>query len=349
MSFSIRQAVSGAVVGLFLAVPFAKADWQPPKDGVYTEKEIASYLQVQKEAIDTWKASGKALEGSQSSAAAMMMGMTNDARFKASLASHAMTQPEYEWVGGKVWEAWGAVTTDALVSNAQKALAEQRKVNEQKIADAKAKLTTYQKAQAAGRKVMSKEEREQAIADAKTEQQSALDEAKQHGDEVKQAQDDATKADAEAKAADALAKNPPADVSADDRPGYIDQQKTAAQQARDAAKDARDKEIEAKKLQDESLARAAAAGKKITDPDAPLSDEDKAQVKKDNDDQIAALTNDITDGENGLKVLDESGKTFAKSMEDQKAKNPVPQQNVDLLKKHQAEFETIWGAKVDGK
>jgi colicin import membrane protein len=349
MSSSIHRLICGVILALLVAMPVVRADWQEPKDGTYNEKQIVNYFQVQKEAMDNWKAAGKAIEGSPSGAAVMAMSLNNDARFRASLASHGLSQEEFVWIGTKVWEAWGSVTMDRVLGDAQKALAEQRKTNEQKITDAKAKLAIYQKAQTEGRKVMSKEDREQVIASAKTDQQAAQDEARQHADEVKQAQADAAKADADAKAADALAKNPPADVSADDRPGFIDQKKTEAQQARDAAKDARDKEVEAKKLQDESTAKAAAAGKKITDPTTPLTDDEKAEVKKENDDQVTALTNDISEGEQGLKLLDESVQTYAKTIQEQKAKNPVPPQNVELLKKHITEFETVWGVKTDSK
>ena len=50
------------------------ADWQAPKDELVTEKELTNYFQVQKEAIDNWRAAGKAIEGSQSSNMAIAPG-----------------------------------------------------------------------------------------------------------------------------------------------------------------------------------------------------------------------------------------------------------------------------------
>src|SRR5262245_45639558 len=94
-------------------------DWQPPKDGVYTEKQFTSYVQVQKGLIDTARAAGKAIEGSQSSAAALAMLYRTSEKFKASLAAHGMGEAEYEWVGGAVWKAYGQVMRDDIVQEAQ--------------------------------------------------------------------------------------------------------------------------------------------------------------------------------------------------------------------------------------
>jgi hypothetical protein len=161
MSSSIHRLVCGVTLALLVAMPMARADWQEPQDGTYNEKQIANYFQVQKEAMDYWKAAGKAIEGSPSGAAAMAMSLNNDARFRASLTSHGLSQQEFRW--------------------------------------------------------------------------------------------------------------------------------------------------------------------------------------------DTALTNDISEGEQGLKLLDESAQTYATTIQEQKAKTPVPPQNVELLKKHIAEFETVWGVKTDNK
>lgn len=336
-----------ALLVMLLDAPVQSAAWQPPQDAVYSEKQLTNYIDIQKQAIDNLKAAGKAIDGTQSSALALAVVMRNDAKFKELLAAHAMTQEEYEWVSARTWEAWGAVMVDKMISDGQKALTEQKKSNEAKLADLKDKLATYEKSQAQGRRVMTKDERQSAIDSAKSDQQSALDEAKQHTDEIKQAQTDQAKAEEDAKAADALAKNPPADVSADDRPGFVDQKKAEAQQARDTAKEAMDKITEYKKAAEESGAKAASAGKRVADPDLPVNDDEKAEVKKTNDDQITALKNDISETQQGIKLLDESAQNIAKAMQDQKAK--VPAQNEQLLLKHKAEFEGAIGIKPDRK
>ena len=342
---AVRVRLAGIALGLLTAAVASAADWKEPKDGLLNEKQLTNYLEVQKEAIAQFKASGKALEGSQSSAAAMAVLLRNDANFKANLAKHGMSQEEYAWVGGKAWEAWSGILMDTLADKAQTDLDKQRQAKQKDLADLRQRLALYEKAQKDGRRVMTKEERQATINSATDDQKAALDEAKQHADEAKQARDDATKADNDARAADAAAKNPPADVSADDRPAFIEQKKSDAQAARDAAKEGRDKEAEAKKAEMESRAKADAAGKRIKDPEVPATDEEKAEVKKQNDEMIASAKSDIDNTNQALKILDESGGAMVKQFREQKAKDKIPQQNVDLLKKHQKEFQDAWGIK----
>src|SRR5579859_4500542 len=123
---AVRVRLAGVALGLLTCTVAWAGDWKEPKDGVISEKQLTNYLQVQKAAIAQWKASGKALEGSQSSAAAMAVMLRNDANFKANLAKHGMSQEEYNWVGSKAWEAWGGILMDNIVQKAQTELDKQR-------------------------------------------------------------------------------------------------------------------------------------------------------------------------------------------------------------------------------
>lgn len=346
---SLRQTLVLIVLGLFLVAMPARAAWEPPKDNVMSDKQVTAYLQVLKQALDDFRAAGNAAENAQTSAGAVASYLKGDAKFKSNLASHNMTEDEYRWIGERMMDAWGATLSDQVLGNATKGMAEQRKTMQQRIDESKARLAAYEKAQSEGRRVMTKEERQQAIDAAKSDQQSAQDEAKQHEDEIKQFTEDANKADADAKAADALVKNPPSDVSADDRAGYIEGKKADAQTARDAAKEAREKMDEAKKAQDESLAKAAGSKKRISDPDLPATDDEKAEVKKQNEETIASLKAEIQQAQQGMAQMDAAMAEFSKNLQDQKAKNPIPPQNVDAFKKHQAEWEAAWGMKADAK
>ena len=318
------------------------ADWQAPKNDLVTEKELTSYFQVQKEAIDNWRAAGKAIEGSQSSSTAIALALRNDEKFKASLASRSMSMEEYSWIGAKVWQAWAAMQREQVIAEATKGIDQQKKTNEQKLADLKSKLVQYEKAQADGRRVMSKEDRDAAITSAKSDEQSALDEAKQHADDAASAHQELTKAESDAAAAEALAKNPPSDVSTDDRAGYIDQKKTESQGFRDAAKEAKTKEDEALKAQAEAKAKAASMHNRVIKPDVPTTDEEKAEVKKQNDEAIAGAKTEISDTEQGLKLLNESAQSFMKSFQ-QTDTDKAPAPNVELLRKHRGEFEQALG------
>ena len=337
-----RIVWAGVALGLLIAGG-AWAAWQEPKDGVMSEKQLTTYLEVQKDAIAQWKASGKALEGSQSSAAAMAVMLRNDTKFKANLASHGMSEQEYAWVGAKAWEAWSGVLMDKLAENTQKELEKQRGAKQKELADLNSKLATYENARKDGRRVMTRDERDSAINSAKDDQKSAVDEAKQHADEAKQAHDDAAKGDNDAKAADTLAASPPPEVSADDRQGFIDGKKQEAQTARDAAKEARDKEAEAKKAEAESKAKADAAGRRMKNPDVSVTDDEKAEVNKQHDEMIAAARADIDNVKQAINILDESGGAIVKQFQDQKKQNKTPEQNMDLLKKHLKEFQDAWG------
>ncbi|HEY2589374.1 MAG TPA: hypothetical protein VGI81_26750 [Tepidisphaeraceae bacterium] len=346
----LRQSLLPIGLALLLVtVPLARAEWTPPKDNVLTEKQVTRYLQALKQALDDFRAAGNSAENMQSASAGMALYLKTDAKFKANLASRNLTEQEYSWVGERLIEAWGTTISGQVLTSANKGMVEQRKTIQQRLDESKTKLATYEKAQAQGRRVMTKEERQSAIDSAKSDQQSVQDEAKQHDDEIKQFTADAAKADDDAKAADALAKNPPSDVSADDRAGYIEGKKADAQAARDASKDAREKLDEAKKARDESLAKVAAAKKKVADPDLPTTDDEKADVKKQNEETIASLKTEIVQGEQGMKQMDEAMAEFARNMQEQRAKNPVAQQNIDLFKKHQAEWEAAWGIKGETK
>lgn len=342
----VRRWLVNPILPLLIStsVSFAAA-WQPPKDGAMTEQQMTTYLQIQKQVLDDWKAAGKAVDGTQSSAMAMAMVMQNDQKFKTTLASHNLSQDEYNWIGQQVWAAYGSNMADQIMQQGQKGIDDQMKSIQQRLTDDKTKLDQYQKAQANGRRVLSKDERQQAIDSAKADQQAALDEAKQHAEEAKAAQADLDKADADAKTADGLAQNPPSDVTADDRPGYIEQKKQEAQTARDAAKDVLQKLGELRMQMAEAQAKAAAAGKRIADPDLPMTDDAKADIKKQNDEQIAATNNEIKDLEQTQKTLSDANQTYTSTIAEQKKKMNVPQANLDLFNKHQAEFESIWGIK----
>jgi hypothetical protein len=346
---SARRGFFVLVLVWFLAPASLAGAWQPPKDNVLTDAQVAAYLQILKSALDDARSAGATIDKTQSPAAAVALIQRNNVKFKANLAGHNMSEEEYHWVADRITDAWGATLMTKAISDATGGIAEQRKKSQEQIDGLKAKITEYQKAQAAGRRVMTKDECRSAIDSAKGDQQSALDEAKQHDDEIKQATEDASKADSDAKAADALARNPPPDVGVDDRQGYIDGKKADAQAARDAAKEARGKLAEAKKAREESLDKADAAKKKMANPDLPATDEEKAQVRKENEDTIASLNTELSGAQQNLAAVDKAVADFNKSMQDQQAKNPIPPQNVALFKKHEAEFDAAWGVKPVGR
>lgn len=284
-----------SLILLFVTLP-AKAAWQAPKDNVITEAQVTAYLQILKSAMDDARAAGQSINNNPSPTAAIALVQTNDAKFKANLASHNMSEPEYQWVAERVADAWGATMASKFISQATAGLADQRKKTQQSIDEMKAKLADYQKAQASGRRIMTSDQRQSAIDSAKGDLQSALDEAKQHEVEIKQATDDAAKQDAQ-------------------------------------------------KARDEALAKAELAKKKIANPDLPTTDDEKEQVTKENQDTITSLNTDLANTQQSLTQQDQVMAQLTKSMQEQQAKNPIPPQNVELFKKHQADFNAAWGIK----
>src|SRR4051812_1360412 len=121
----------------------ARADWEPPKDGLVTEKQVTAFLQVMKELVGNLRAQGKALEGNNNNAAAAMaMLAATDARYKASLTKAGLAEEEYRWVGERVWEARGAILMLDLQKQGKTQIAETVKKNEAEQAAAKQKIAT---------------------------------------------------------------------------------------------------------------------------------------------------------------------------------------------------------------
>jgi hypothetical protein len=338
-----RFIAGGSVLVAICTIAAQAADWKAPKDGVFTEKQLTSYLEIRKNYTQSLNAAGKALQGNQAGAAALAVLTELETRRKADVAKHGLQEEEYQWMEGQATATYGALAVSDLLDQSRAAMADSIKKNQDELKEKQSSLAQYEKAAKDGRRVMAKDDREAAIKSAKEDQQSALDEAKQHADEAKAAREDADKADADAKQNDALAKNPPSDVSADDRAGYVEDKKNAAQTARDAAKEARDKQNEAIKAEKEARAKADAAGSRAKDPELPTTPEDKAQVKQQNEDMIKQLKADIDNTQQAIKLVQDSQQTGLKQWEAELAK--IPAQNLALLKKHRTDWEQAWGMK----
>ncbi len=337
-----RVPVCVVAIGLCMFATPALAEWTEPKDGVMTDKQVAGYVAVMKEWIADMKAADKAVQGQSGLAAAAVLIRTSE-KYQKSIASQGMTEPEFEWVRERVFEAWGGVMRQDMLDKMKDELGKQVKTNQDKILETKQKVALHQKAQKEGRRVMTPDERKSAVDSATEEQKSALDEAKQHADEVKAAEAEVAKTDTEQKAAEAALKNPPKFDDADARTAFIEEKKNAIQAAKDARKEAQDKIAEARKAEAESRAKALASAARIKDPDLPITDEDKAQVKQQNEEAIKQLTEEINNTEAGNKLLQETIVQQSKAFGDESTK--VPPQNLTLFKKHQKEFEELLGIK----
>ncbi len=322
---------------LFVALTLAStvlvlraADWEEPKDGLFTEKQLLNYIAAQKELIDYAKAAGKAAEGG--AGAALAVGLGIDGKLNAIVTKNGMQLSEYAWVAGKVGEAMGVVIVDGTVEKAETELAAQKKKNAADIAAAQAKITALEAAAKSGARVLTAEQREELIKQAREQQNAALEEAKTHTEEAKTAAEEAAKAETEAKAADALAKKPPADVEADAKADYINGKKEEATNLRNSAKEARDREKEARKLEAEGKARAAAFAQQIAHPEIPITPEEKEQVKNENERALNDAKTELDVLKQATTLIADSGGNIKKQFADYH--KTIKEENLALVKKH---------------
>ncbi|HEY1921238.1 MAG TPA: hypothetical protein VGG44_00615, partial [Tepidisphaeraceae bacterium] len=282
------------LVVVLLLAGSVHAAWQPPADRKFTEDQLKVFLDTQKDWLDENAKILHQISASETDAARIAAAGDLDKRYQACLARHNISREEYEWLAQQAMAAWSSLMFfDKAFKDTTDQMDAQTKENSAKLADAQTTLATYQKAQKDSVRVMTPMDREEAVKTATSDQQSALDESKQHGDDAVAAEAEVKQHDADAKTAEDLMANPPADISSDDRPAYIENKKSEAQSARDAAKDARARQADSAKSQTDALSRAAVAGQRAAHPEIPITDDEKEAVKSENASAITAAQADI--------------------------------------------------------
>jgi hypothetical protein len=326
---------------LWLAAPLRADEWEEPKNGLFTEKQIEHYAAAQKDLMQLLRTMGKAVEGSKTGigAAAVLAGM--DDKVNAIVAKHDLKRAEFEWLGSKAFECMGLAMIDEQFDKGKDDLAEQRKKNVADQEAMKKRIADYEKASKEGKRVLTKEQREELVKGSKEAQDSANEEARQHAQEAKEAADEAAKIEGEAKAADALAKNPPPDVDKDSRDDYVKGKKEEAESLRANAKESRDREKEAKKAEAESKAKAAAAGRQIANPEVPVTDEEKEQTKAQNAKGLADARSELEQLAQVSTLLADAEVQYKKQRDEMH--KSVKEENLTLVKKHLKELKEAWG------
>jgi hypothetical protein len=319
------------------------ADFTPPADGKLTEKQVTSYIDIKKDQFQALKAAGAAANGTQSSAANLAIAMKLNEKLDAAVTAHGTTKDEYNWVDGQVGKLWMiAVWQYQWDEHGKPDIEKQIKAKQDDQDAAKAKLATYEQAQKDGKRVLTKDQKDSAIQSATSDKDSIAQDVKDKENDLKGAKEEVAQHQKDAADADALAKNPPADVSPDDRQGYIDGKKNDAQSARDAAKESQSKVTDAQKAVDDAKARLATAEGKVKSPDVPVTDEEKAQVKDENQKAIDDAKTTIDVDQQGIAALKETlsggSPMLTQLMSDPKDK-PDPD-NLALVRKHIKEYLT---------
>ena len=321
-----------------MLVNSAQAQWQAPADKKFTEARLKVFLDTQREWLEESAAILRQATAAQTPEAKLAAVAGIDMRYQACLDRHHLGQEEYEWLAQRAAEAWGAVTY--LDADLKKALdridAQARKLDAEEAAE-RSRLATFQEAKTNGWRVLSAEDRDAAVKAARADQQAAADEAKQHADDATADEAEANQHDADAKIADDQAADPPADVSVDDRSEYVQNKKNEARAARDSAKEVRIEEAEAKKAQAEAQARADAAAQRAAHPEIPVTDDDKAAAKSDNDAGIAAAMKSISAIDSEKAQLAQSRK---KLIETAKAMiKAIPPENIAIMRKYADQYK----------
>ncbi len=325
--------------GLIFSAPLL-ADFAPPADGKLSEKQVTTYIAVLKDQMDALRAAGNAAEGTTSSAAGVAIYSHASEKMDASLTQHGMNKEEFNWVGTQVGALWPiAVLRQQWDETGKPDIEKQIKAKQDDIAAQNEKLAAYQKAEKGGTRVLTKDQHDAATQAAGGEMDSSKQTVTEAEANVKQIKDEVAQHDKDAADDEALAKNPPADLAGDDRTAYIDGKKNDEQTAKDAAADARTRLKEAEKSLEEAKAALATAQGKADHPDQPVTDDEKAQVKQENEQAIAETKAMIDSDGQAIATLKE---TLAGGPPSLGAK--ADPDNLAIVQKHLKEYLDAIGA-----
>ncbi len=184
----MTQRLSVVALSLVFAAVIAqpsRAEWQPPKDGLMTEKQVNGYFQVTKEVAAALERDTLLTQGDPDAKTAAAVLAAADARRKTALAKAGIDEKEFQWIGERVSEAERTLYTLAFQKRHASRLAETLKKNGRDQAAAKQKVAEYEQAMKEGRKTPpqdggSDKSYEQRLAQAKAEVQRLEDEVTEH-------------------------------------------------------------------------------------------------------------------------------------------------------------------------
>jgi len=334
---SVRAVIFGAFIVASASV--VQAEFTPPANGKVTEKQLTNYIAVKKDQMDALKSASAAANGTQSAVANVAIIQRMGEKMDAAIAAHGMTKDEFNWVDGVMNKTWMYAYWDKQWEDKGKPdLEKDIKAKEADKTAQQAKITEYEKAKKDGHRVLTKEQKDQMIASANSDADSANSELADREKELKAIHDEIAQHEKEADDADKLAKNPPADVSADDRPGYVDGKKGEAQTARDAAKDSKAKLPDAEKAVADAKAKIAAIKGRIDHPEVPVTDDEKTQAAQENDKAIADAKDAIKTDDETIATLKDTLAQGSPMLKAAAAEDKPDPDNVALAKKHLREY-----------
>ncbi|MCC7351481.1 MAG: hypothetical protein IT446_13015 [Phycisphaerales bacterium] len=328
------------ILGLAGGVRADEPAFEEPADGVYTELQLTNYLDCTREFVKLQEAAGQAAQNASGLGAMAIAGRSNQ-KFQAILASHNTTLDEWLWVGGKTWEAYMVIVWEQTESKMKAELEQGVKKNDEQLAAAKAKLAAHEEAQKKGLRVLSDDDRQRAIDNAKEQIAGLNEQLEQARTALQETTTQIAEHQAAAQKAEEQAKNPPADLTdPDERESFINDRKADADNARQAIADGQERQKEQQASVDDLNAQLAAAQQRADHPEIPQTDQEKEQVKQENDSAIASTRQQIEQLQESGKLLAETLDQSLKQYEESRPQSPAP--NVQLLRDHLAEFAQIW-------
>jgi len=232
-------------------------------------------------------------------------------KMTVALAQYGISRDEYDWIDKQFKEL-------APVAAAQQ------------LKEQNSRLAIYQQAQKDGKRVLNPTQHDAATQAAGADLDSAKQTVVDAAANVKQISDEVAAHDKDVADDEADAKNPPPNLADDDRSNYIDGRKNDAQAARDAATDARSRLKDAHKSLEEAKAALLAVRSKIDHPEIPVTDDEKAAVKKETDQAIADATATI-----------ESDQMLMQSSSNSLTTEKVDPDNLAIAQKHLAEYQAV--------
>jgi hypothetical protein len=315
----------------------ARADFQPPADGRFTESQLVAYLDAQKDwlaesaRILTDATTAKTPAQKDAAAAEIEPG------YQACMSRHHLTRAEYDWIGQQAQAAWSAGIYLAHADGRPRQQIEQQLTRiESQLAAAKLRLAEYQTARKNGWRVLSPDDRDAIVRQAQDDAKTASDEAHQHGADADSAAQEAKDHDADALAEDQAAANPPSDLTGDDRAAFIENKKSEAEADRDAAKEDRNQESDDRKDQADAQGRADAALKLVAHPEIPVSDDKRDQADADDDIGIHDAQKDVSGFERQKEGLEKERQGVLNAAT--QMTHGAPEENVELMQKYGARY-----------
>jgi hypothetical protein len=338
--FFMSRRIWAGVLVLVGVVELVRGDFVPPGDGKLSEKQVTTYIAVLKDQMDALRAAGNAAQGTTSTAAGVAIYSNASQKIDASLAAHGMSKEEYDWVGNQVGGLWPvAMLREQWEETGKPDIEKQIKNKQDDLTAANGRLAEYQKAEKDGTRVLSKDQHDAATQGAGADVESAKQTVADATANVKQITEEVAQHDKDAADDEALAKNPPGDVGADDRTAYIDGKKNDEQTAKDAAADARSRLKDGQKSLEDAKGALAAAQGKVDRPEAAVTDDEKVQVKQENDQGIADAKTTIDADQKVIETLKETEDAGPPSFG-----GKVDADNLGLVQKHIKEYMAAMGA-----